>query len=125
MSRTLKIAVREYLSYIRTVGFWLSMCVMPLGFAVAFLAPGVVERSAPVPRLAVVDLTGRDYVSAVADALKTPLRARGSGVLKPAAVLVPAPIPTPHSAQQAARLLGAVRCGDRGRDKDRGGFQNA
>lgn len=105
MSRTLKIAVREYLSYIRTVGFWLSMCVMPLGFAVAFLAPGVVERSAPVPRLAVVDLTGRDYVSAVADALKTPLRARGSGVLKPAAVLVPAPIPTPHSAQEAGRLL--------------------
>ena len=96
MSRTLKIAVREYLSYIRTVGFWLSMCVMPLGFAVAFLAPGMVERSSPVPRLAVVDLTGRDYVSAVAEALRTPQRGRGSGVLRPAAILVQAPIAAPR-----------------------------
>ena len=32
MRRLLKIALREYLAYVRTVGFWLSMCLMPLVF---------------------------------------------------------------------------------------------
>ena len=29
MSRLLKIAVREYLAYVKTVGFWLSMLTAP------------------------------------------------------------------------------------------------
>ena len=31
MSRMLAIAVREYLAFVRTVGFWLSICLMPAG----------------------------------------------------------------------------------------------
>ncbi len=106
MSRVLKIAVREYLSYIRTVGFWLSMCVMPLGFLVAFGAPAMLERSAPIPRLAVVDLTGRGYAGVVADAVKAPLvLARGRSPAKPAAVLVDVAFPRPDSPEAAGRLL--------------------
>ena len=105
MTRTLKIAVREYLSYIRTVGFWLSMCVMPLGFLVAFAAPGMLERSAPIPRLVVVDLTGRDYAVAVAEAIRTPRLGRGRDASRPAATLVAAPTPLPGSPGLAARAL--------------------
>ena len=31
MSRALRIAAREYVAFVRTVGFWLSICLMPLG----------------------------------------------------------------------------------------------
>ena len=31
MSRALRIAAREYMAFVRTVGFWLSICLMPLG----------------------------------------------------------------------------------------------
>ena len=40
MSRLLKIAVREYLAYVRTVGFWLSLCLTPVGLAIGFAGPG-------------------------------------------------------------------------------------
>ena len=37
MSRMLAIAAREYLAFVRTVGFWLSICLMPPGLLVADL----------------------------------------------------------------------------------------
>ena len=58
MSRTLIIARREYLAYVRTVGFWLSLLALPLlavgsGFFVAMM-----EGSQEPRMVAVSDLTG-------------------------------------------------------------------
>ena len=58
MRRALIIAVREYLSFLRTPGFWISLLVMPLIATFSVKAPGMVEHSAPPPRLVVLDLTG-------------------------------------------------------------------
>ena len=59
MSRILRIAWREYISYVRTVGFWLSLCAMPLMLYGVTSLPGLMERTTPPPRLSVVDLTGQ------------------------------------------------------------------
>ena len=71
MRRLIKIALREYLSYVRTVGFWLSMSLLPVGLAAGIMIPGMMERTAPVRTLGVLDLTGRglgaDVVRALAD----------------------------------------------------------
>lgn len=72
MSRLWTIAVREYLAYVRTVGFWLSLALLPIGLAVGGALPGLIERSASQQTLAVVDLTGRD----LAPRLEAALRAR-------------------------------------------------
>ena len=61
MRRMLLIAGREYLAFVRTVGFWLSICLMPLGLFVAIYASGMAAKSAPTPRLAIVDISGGSY----------------------------------------------------------------
>jgi ABC-2 type transport system permease protein len=70
VSRLLAIAGREYLAFIRTVGFWLSICLMPLGLLAAVFATGVAEKSAPPPTLAIVDLIGGDYEAELAMAAR-------------------------------------------------------
>ncbi|HEX6859528.1 MAG TPA: ABC transporter permease [Caulobacteraceae bacterium] len=90
MSRLLKIARREYIAYIRTLGFWLSMLLMPLGLAVAGGAPMLMERSAPAPTLAVIDESGKGYGEAIAPELT---RARPGE--KAAAILVQPPATEP------------------------------
>jgi len=69
MSRILRIAWREYISYVRTVGFWLSLCAMPLLIYGVTALPGLMERTTPPPRLAIVDLTGQG----LGDVLRTTL----------------------------------------------------
>lgn len=69
MSRTFLIARREYLAYVRTVGFWLSLIALPLlavgsGFFVAMM-----EGSSEARQIAVVDLSGQDVGSAFGQAL--------------------------------------------------------
>ena len=105
MNRLLRIAWREYVAYIRTIGFWLSMILMPVGLFVAAGAPMLLERSAPVPTLAVIDLSGQDF----ARTIRPRLEAVGpSG--KPQAIIVSSPvtIPDPQAASAALRpyLLG-------------------
>ena len=58
MRRALIIASREYLSFLRTPGFWISLLVMPLVGLVSGLGPQMIASSEPPPTLAVVDLTG-------------------------------------------------------------------
>jgi len=70
MIRLLKIAGREYVAYVRTVGFWLSMLLMPVVGGALFMAPLVLERSSPPPILIVVDQTGQATASPVIAALK-------------------------------------------------------
>ena len=70
MIRLLKIAKREYLSYLRTPGFWISLCVAPLFISFAVLGgPKALESAAPPPRLAVVDLTHSGFAQAIEPAL--------------------------------------------------------
>ncbi len=112
MIRLLKIALREYLAYVRTPGFWLSMCFMPLAFGVTFAAPAMMARSAPAARVAVVDLTGRGFVRDISAALaRTGGRARGTKL----AVVVPAPIANPTSAEDAGHRLRPLLAGSRGK----------
>jgi ABC-2 type transport system permease protein len=86
MNRLLKIAFRDYIAYVRTPGFWLSILLMPVGIIVFGWAPILVTRSEPVPNLAVVDFTGQGYVAQVGKYL-----APASPGQKPVAQLVAAP----------------------------------
>lgn len=99
MNRLLRIAWREYVAYVRTLGFWLSMILMPVGLFVAAGAPMLLERSAPVPTLAVIDLSGHDF----AKTIKPRLQAVGpSG--KPQAIIVASPVAVGAPAEASARL---------------------
>lgn len=69
MSRLLHIARREYLAYVRTAGFWLSILALPLVMGVSIGAPILMMRSAQPERLAIVDLTGQGLGQAVTRAL--------------------------------------------------------
>jgi ABC-2 type transport system permease protein len=104
MSRLLAIAGREYLAFIRTVGFWLSICLMPLGLFVAIYASGVAAKAAPPPRLVVVDVSGGGYGARLAAAAR-------SGD-PPAAVVVAAPGGPYADADAAARALKPYLSGD-------------
>ena len=100
MIRLLKIAARDYIAYVRTPGFWLSILLLPVGITVFGAAPILMARSSPVPTLSVVDLTGRGYEAAIADALKPP-----SPKARPLARLVRAPgAPFTSPADATARL---------------------
>jgi ABC-2 type transport system permease protein len=65
MTRALRIAAREYMAFVRTVGFWLSICLMPLGLTSVIFFSGMATHSAPTPKLAVIDFTGAGYGAAV------------------------------------------------------------
>ena len=69
MSRLLKIARREYLAYVRTVGFWLSIVALPLVIGITALAPLMMMKAAKPERLAIVDLTGQTLGPALAKAI--------------------------------------------------------
>lgn len=60
MRRLIKIALREYISYVRTVGFWLSMAGLPVIMGIAIMAPTLIAQSAPTPKMAIIDLSGRN-----------------------------------------------------------------
>lgn len=70
MSRLLRIAAREYISYIRTVGFWLSLLLAPVALIASAAAPALVSPPSATPRLVIVDLTGEKIGQALAANLK-------------------------------------------------------
>lgn len=70
MIRLLKIAGREYGAYVRTVGFWLSMLLMPVVGAAAFSAPALLEHNAPPPAIVIIDQTGQGFAAPVMDGMK-------------------------------------------------------
>lgn len=112
MSRLFRIAVRDYLAYVRTPGFWLSIVLMPVGMSLFGLAPLVMAQSSPVPAVAIVDFTGGHYIHAIRAAF-----APSSPGDKPVALLVPAPgAPFKDPADATARLkpLVASKSGQKG-----------
>lgn len=91
MRRLLRIAQREYVAYVRTVGFWLSMLALPLGMALLMGASGWMEASAPPPALVLIDQTpGQTYLKPVTDALMAK-----NGLGRPRHEIVPPPLNLP------------------------------
>jgi ABC-2 type transport system permease protein len=85
MTRALRIAAREYMAFVRTVGFWLSICLMPLGLLGVMFFTGVAAHSAPTPRLAILDYTGGGYAADLT-------RAATEGRAPVAVVVTPPPL---------------------------------
>jgi ABC-2 type transport system permease protein len=88
MSRVLRIAWREYVSYVKTVGFWLSLCAMPLLIVGVTALPTLIERSTPPSRLAIVDLSGQGLGAGLRAAL---VEESGHGGATPLVVVPPIP----------------------------------
>ena len=114
MIRLLKIARREYVAYVRTVGFWLSIAILPLMATVLGGAPALMFMTAPPARLAVVDLTGGGYAGEIARALTVPVPSRPGAPPRKLAQIVPVAIGPVNDAAEAGRrvrplLLGAGR----------------
>jgi ABC-2 type transport system permease protein len=107
MSRLLAIAVREYLAFVRTVGFWLSMCLMPAGLLIAIYATSMTGKVAPPPQVAVVDLSGGGFTPALVEALESPADAS-----QRPAVIVAAPGAPFASADAAAGALRPYLAGE-------------
>lgn len=77
MKRLLIIARREYLSYVATWGFWISLGMVPLFMTLGFGLPALMERSAPERLFAVVSEEQR-VVDAI-DAVFAERRAANTG----------------------------------------------
>jgi ABC-2 type transport system permease protein len=106
MSRILRIAWREYTSYVRTIGFWISLCVMPLMIFGVTSLPSLVERTTPPPKLAIVDMTGRHLDAGLRVALAED-EAQGAGRFQVVAA-PPAALAATTPAQAGAALRRAL-----------------
>jgi ABC-2 type transport system permease protein len=96
MTRALRIAAREYAAFVRTVGFWLSICLMPLGLVGVMFFSGIAAHSAPTPKLAILDFTGADYGAALAKVVR-------EGRTPSAIVVAPPPVADPALATARIR----------------------
>lgn len=97
MSRLLRIARREYLSYLKTPGFWLSLIIAPAIGALSGYGPIWAAKSAPARNLAVVDF------ARAGPSLKAAMATEASG-LRIRLVQPPpeaAAAPTPEAARTA------------------------
>lgn len=104
MGRLLKIAAREYLAYVRTPGFWISMALIPFVIVLAAAGPILSARSTPAPVLAVIDLTGQGYEQAIREAAAHPQPGPRGMTRAPAARIIPSPVQA-RDAAEAGRLL--------------------
>jgi ABC-2 type transport system permease protein len=100
MRRFLRIALREYVAYVRTVGFWLSICLMPVGLIAAIWAPMLIARHTPPAAITVVDLTGRGLARELAHAFPTPKSDEAGEVRL---------VPPPASGDSVASAVAALR----------------
>ncbi len=69
MKRLWRIAAREYLAYVRTPGFWLSILLLPIGFSTLAAAPILMRGATPPPALALIDLSRHALAAPVAHEL--------------------------------------------------------
>lgn len=89
MSRLLKIAAREYGSYVRTLGFWLSMLLMPVVAGIGFSAPTLLESRSPAPVVAIIDQTGQAFAPEIIARASAERAGRGrTGLGKPPQLLL-------------------------------------
>jgi ABC-2 type transport system permease protein len=81
MRRILQVARREYLAYVRTKTFILSVVMLPLILALAFGLPAILESMPKPPRaFTVIDETGR-YAAALLDSVRAEAGGPG-GILR-------------------------------------------
>lgn len=64
------IARREYLSYVATWGFWLSILAVPVFAAIGGALPGLIQESQPTRYFTVVDETGQGLDQVISDSLE-------------------------------------------------------
>ena len=107
MKRLLRIAWRDYLAYVRTPGFWLSILLMPVGLSVFVGGQVWISRSTPVPIVAIVDFTSQGYEPAIRQSL-TPRRPGGRPRVR---IVAPPGAPFAGPADAAARLKPLVTDG--------------
>ncbi|MBX7248721.1 MAG: ABC transporter permease [Caulobacteraceae bacterium] len=69
MRRLFLIARREYFAYTRTVGFWLSMLVLPGFILLGGMLPAYMKNAAPTRNIAIVDLSGQQMGPALKAAM--------------------------------------------------------
>jgi ABC-2 type transport system permease protein len=111
MIRLLRIARREYLAYVRTFGFWLSMAMVPISITVFGAGPTLMAKNTPPPMVAVIDLTGQGYGPVVEKAFT---RAEpGKGGMKPTGIVVPSPVPASGDSAAIGQALKPWLLGDR------------
>ncbi len=79
MFKTFLIARREYLAFVRTVGFWLSLFTLPLIIGCSISIPILLRHSAPVETVAILDLSGDHIEGAVAEAVRGHAPKQGAG----------------------------------------------
>jgi ABC-2 type transport system permease protein len=58
------IARREYLSYVATIGFWISLAMIPVFLLFGMALPSLLDHASPVRNFAVIDTDGR-YEAAI------------------------------------------------------------
>lgn len=70
MRKTWLIACREYLAFVRTVGFWLSLLTVPLIFGSSLFLPLFLRQSATPQAVAVLDLSGERIDGRLREAIR-------------------------------------------------------
>ncbi len=76
------IARREYLSYVATWGFWLSLASVPMFMALGLGLPILIESSQPTRHYVLVDETGGELETAIAERLRATALARQAEALE-------------------------------------------
>lgn len=82
------IARREFLSYVATWGFWISLASVPLFMAVGFGLPALLENSQPTRHYVLVDESGGDLERAIINGISAQSAALREEVLEQASELV-------------------------------------
>jgi len=81
MRHTYLIARREYLSYVATPGFWLSLAMVPVFMLLGIAVPVFLDRSTPTRYFAVVDNDGR-YEQVIEDKLERDYNVQARAILR-------------------------------------------
>ena len=76
------IARREYLSYVATWGFWLSLLAVPIFATIGGVTPALIQSSQPVRYFAVIDETGQGLDRLVEQARLEQRRAQVRGAIE-------------------------------------------
>ena len=82
MRAILLIARREYLSYVATVGFWLSLLAVPIFAVIGGSIPALIESSQPTRYYAVIDETGQNLAQVIKDGRAAERRERARSMLE-------------------------------------------
>ena len=76
------IARREYLSYVATVGFWLSLLAVPIFAVIGGSIPALIEGSQPTRYYAVIDETGQGLTEVIRDSQRAERREQARRMLQ-------------------------------------------